>query len=273
MYRLNKANTEYVLVIPRKLKENIDQTGKIKATSEYNGWTLKKLFLLPENIVYLRDELAQVLVNEKFVNDKMVPDIQYTANFLVSQFRENLYKIFYTINTLVEQYPIPKFEDLPYNLPILQLSELNKAFINTTSLTYINKPEILVPDFDRIDPDTLVKKFGQYDYDSSSWVNGWKPEDLFVNNAENRKSPYWTSYRVALDGQGNDKTGVNNIYDRPVYNNAKNGRFPYWQVTPQHRHYDRDNQDMTYNYGGIADNAVQTNRGYDMTALKTKSTY
>jgi hypothetical protein len=271
MYRLNKANTEYVLVIPRKLRENIDKNGNIVATSVYNGWVLKKLFFLPENIAYLRDELAQVLINKKYVEDKLLPDSKYSADFIISKFKENLYKIFYTINTAVENYPIPKFEDLQYDMPILQLSELNKNFINTVSLTYINNPSTLVPDFDRIDPDTLVEKFGQYDYDSSSWVNGWKPEDLFLNNAENRKSPYWTPYSVNLDGSGNDKTGVNNIYDRPIYGNR--GRFPYWQVTPQHRHYDRDNQDMTYNYGGIADNAVQTTRGYDMTSLRTKPTY
>ena len=271
MYRLNKANTEYVLIIPKTLKENIDKDGNIKATSMYNGWSLKKLFLIPQNIDYLRDELAQVLVNKKFVSDKMTPDSKYSADFIVSQFGENLYKIFFTIRTLVEGYPIPKFEDLPYKMPILQLSELNKAFINTTALTYINKPEILVPDFDRIDPDTLVKKVGQYDYDSSSWVNGWKAEDLFMNNEQNRKSPYWTPYEVSLDGNGNYKTGVNNIYDRPVY--GSRGKFPVWQVTPQHRHYDRENQEMTYNYGAIADYSVQTNRGYDMTALRTKPSY
>lgn len=75
-----------------------------------------------------------------------------------------------------------------------------------------------------------------------------------------------------LDGPG-PQAGNKYMYDH--YGNKgfrRGGTFPVWQHTVQRRHYDRDN-DEGLAEGGTSDRRTQRTRGYDMTALTTKSTF
>lgn len=202
---------------------------------------------------------------------------------------------------MVECHQIPFNEDLGILNPIQQLHFVNLDFLVKSSSNLIQNPQNLMPHLGRINSDTNKYETAENDYDASSYSDGtWHPEHLFTNNSRNRNNPYWIPLEVNIYSDPDTDESPGHKYNSIIYNRGtkeyyesntdyngnpkgrinssrKNketsfGQFPLWQTSPNKRFYDHDNTGGLRD-GGLNDRRVQRPHGYNMAALRGKSSY
>lgn len=280
-------------IIPPEIRKDINHhSGFLDPDSRFAGATLKGLFRSPANLSYLSRELYALLTHPAYVyknlgdndvdphkhderkfNNRSRDIARERTIMLIAQFKKSKTQIDEMIEDLVESHVLPYRDEVTSANPVQQLSVVNQDFLIKTSRNIIQTPDTLFSDVYAVDPDTGSKKRGEWDYDASSWSDGtWHPEHLFTNSERNRENPYWVPMSVEWNANP-EATGLGHRYNNPVY--AQNGRqsqFPGWRTAIQRHHYDRDNTEG-FREGRGGDRRTQGSRGFDMSALVTRSTY
>lgn len=288
-------------------------SGYISHNSPFSKKTSKGLFLSAENESFLSDELYKLLNNDNFVNsvyDNL--DASTVMTNPVGMFADKRKELKTAISDYIWNYKLPYREEVAVKNPVIELHLINKKFLINTSETFIKSPQMLIHDIYDYDPETKTKMVGNYSYGSASYADGtWHPEHLFTENGSNRNTPYWTPRSVTFDsnppgGPFSRKTTLRNrnnehltdyepdpdypflergqkyaagsgpgnqyMYDSYGDNGfSGGGLFPRWQYSMNDRPYDRSSEGLRE--GGAGDRRTQSTRGYDMSALLSKSTY
>lgn len=266
MYRSELMVKPIRLIIPEQYRQDINpHDGRFYSKSPYYNCSIRKLFMDRINYEYVFKELVLMIRNKKFVFDNM-PDAITNRDMVANMLAEKITDIQPLLYKWMEDNKVQNWESTKYNNVPYQLSEMNRDFVLQHAAIICQTPQIVVADIDRINPDSGEIEYGESDYDPSSYFGGtWRPEDLFMNTANNRNSGhYWRPYAYGVDITP-AAAGVNNVYNRDIY--GFKSRFPTWQTSVQRRNYDRDQEDMTNGQGAITDYAVQGTKGYDMRAL------
>ena len=250
-----------ILVVPSEYKKHLNPIdGYFLSDSQYKGCTLKKLFWNTVNKKYLVTQITSLITSVKYLTDTVSND-HTNIPMLQQMLITNAKKLNTYISDWVETYPLPYAEDMNSDNPVEILHSINLEFIKERAELIVNKPDILIYDYNRINPDTGIQEYAEHDYDASSYADGvWRPEDLFANTARNRANPYWVPMNVEFDSSP-EATGVGHKYNNKGYNHQ--GQFPAWQKNK--RHYDRDSEEF---HTARTEERAQRTRGYDMSAIK-----
>lgn len=288
------------LLIPEEFRKSINKySGYLSTESKYRNKNLKGLFRTVENQKYLVQGLFNLITHPDYVeknlplptedyrdyegygirtgynNDGESSIVPNKVNHLISAFKTKKKFLEDNIEDLIEMTEIPYKEDIIVSNPIQQLHILNKSFLLKTSKNIVQNPEMLVPRFNAINPETGADESNiEWDYTSESYADGvWKPEHLFTNSNRNRDNPYWIPLEVNYYANS-DSTGPGHRYYSKQYSTTQRTRsqFPRWQSSVDDRPQEREANE-SLREGGISDRRVQRNRGYNMTALVSKSTY
>jgi len=300
-----------VLIVPPELKADVNpSSGFLSPDSPFAGKNAYGLFLSPPNQAYLARELAALLGNLRFVGATLAqaplssglddaaaptpfaqldrPAQKARASLLVSAFHQQGAFLRDRIYSLMREFygPLngPHREDSSVANPLLQLHLQNRQFLLETARNLVLSPEQVVPGWLDINPETGRVERPEYDYSAASWQDGtWHPEHLFSQSARNRNNPYWVPLSVDFDSRaGTHARGPGHRFNSPVYGTVPGARdeagdpatfsqFPRWQWSADYRAYSGDQSALRE--GGSGDRRVQRPRGYDMTALTSKSTY
>jgi hypothetical protein len=299
------------LLIPDQYKTQINKySGHFHSKSVYAKKNLKGLFRDPANLRYLCGGLYKLITNVTYVQKNIPVGVQdyndyqgggYATGFnntnqellnkktalLVAAFsRPSVAKfLLHNIQDLIEQTDIPYPEDIVVVNPVQQLHALNKSFLVKTSKNIIQSPEMLLPGFNSINPETgKYEGNTEYDFNCESYADGvWRPETLFTNSNRNRNTPYWTetevNYYSDADGvngfaDGSDQNKLGHRYYSPEYSHSQRTRsqFPRWQYSVDYHRQDHTDPG-SLREGGDSDRRTQRPRGYDMSHLTSKSTY
>jgi hypothetical protein len=290
------------LLVPPEVSRDINRySGFLSSKSKFSQKNLKALFRCPENLRYLAKGLYNLITNPWYVgrnsplptedyrdyagfgirtgfNNNGDPDASITAsnmNRLITAFKSRKDFLEENIEDLVEMTEIPYAEDIVVSNPIQQLHFLNRDFLLKTSRNIIQSPEMLIPRFHAINPETGEDESHiEYDYTSESYSDGvWHPEHLFTNSQRNHNNPYWVPLEVNYYANDNSK-GPGHRYYSGQYSATKRTRsqFPRWQYSVDDAPLEKDVNE-TLREGGISDRRTQRNRGYNMMNLVSKSTY
>ena len=190
------------LLIPEVIIRSINpHSGFINSSSEFGGKTVKGLFLLQQNEKFLVQSIYNLLVSKEYVQD--VIEIDGTSKqslTLVESFKPLRPIIAERIRVLIESWQLPHREDHATRNPVQQLAMVNQEFIFTTSRTFIQSPDMLVPNYYDIDPLSGQVDAPEWDYGTASWADGtWHPEHLFTQSKRNRANVYWVPVNVTWD--------------------------------------------------------------------------
>jgi hypothetical protein len=270
------------MLLPNIIKKDINShSGYLSPRSIYSGKNLKGLFRLNENRLYLTNTIFMVITDIQFIelhadtrNHKYLREQLLGCRKLIGECMQDL----------IETQVLPYDEDIQVDNPVVQLHHLNKSFIQQTSLNFIQNPDAILPRYYAINPDTGAdESSSEYGYNAESYSDGtWHPEHLFTNSARNKDNPYWIPLQVSFVS-GPEETGLGHrYYDKDMSSRSRTGavysksqrtrsQFPRWQDAGARRQYETDQADSFREIRG--ERRVQTNRGYDMTALIGRSTY
>lgn len=282
-------------VIPPEIRKDINKySGFIDPDSKYAGMTMKGLFRCPANVQYLSKELYSLLTHPGYVlknlgdndndyhlgitegrkfNNRSHGIAQQRAALLIKKFKQSQSLLNAMMEDMIEAHPLPPREDLTVSNPVQQLHQVNMDFLLKSSHNIIQSPDTLIADVYATNPDTGTTKRANWDYDASSWSDGtWHPEHLFTNSERNRDNPYWVPLSIERDSDS-QATGVGHRYNSSVYaQNNRQSQFPGWRTAIQHRAYERNNTEG-FREGAGGDRRTQGTRGFDMSALVSRSTY
>lgn len=303
------------LLIPPEFNLQVNKySGYISPRSPYAKKTLKGLFHSPENERYLARQLYILITNPTFVErhtsqpseDYMDLDGWSHTGFgngvelearrvqrLCDTFRGKAAFLAQNIDQFIDMHPLPYSEDLFVANPIMQLHDVNRAFLLKTAQNIIQNPTMIEPRFFAINDETGQSESEiEWDYTSESYSSGvWCPEHLFSNSKRNRYNPPWRpvdvnfysdptstglghkyynkwNFNLPRDKKGRDITGTVNAYSASMHTRSQ---FPRWQDAGSDRAYDYDNYETLKEYN--ADRRVQRPHGYNMSALVSRSTY
>lgn len=258
-------------LIPGELYKQITKSGYFRNDSPYRNTPLKGLFLSPPNEKYLQDGVYRMVTNKEYV------DMHGVGNkaLILKGFRANEALIKDSVRDLMDMHVLPHSEDLFVASPVQQLNLVNRDFLVKTTRNMLSSPDMIIPDFYGINPETGAdERETNWDYGASSYADGtWHPEHLFTNSERNRKNLYWVPEEINYDARP-EATGLGHRYNSPVYARTPRTRsqFPRWQYSVDHRNYDRHNGESLAE-GGISDRRVQRPSGYNTANLRYKSTY
>ena len=134
------------------------------------GYSLRKLYLEPENIRYVKVQVLYAL--KKMTNFKITMcQLKFLDDYMFYQ----------------------KLKESDESI-LLQLHRANKEVILSTANQISSEPNMIDEKYD--------KEFGimprkNYEYSEYSFRGGsWHPEDLFMENIPNRKTNYWDDREV-----------------------------------------------------------------------------
>lgn len=223
------------LLIPKVFIDDISQrSGFIAKGTKFGDKTLKGLFMTPENVKYLGQELYSLIVNPKYVafvlsrpenagtyheqsdwayaQSRMRDNITTQAARLVKIFNGRQKFISELIPDLINSNPkdfwINDFftEDYGINNPVQQLHHLNKKFLETNASGIILQPDMIDEHYFHRNPDLgnlgldAAPEYTEYAYGAASYSDGtWHPEHLFTENARNRSTSYWVPREISFD--------------------------------------------------------------------------
>ncbi|MEM3062011.1 MAG: hypothetical protein QW303_00505 [Nitrososphaerota archaeon] len=255
-----------MLCIPQELKA--DLIGDcLRLNSRFYGCTLKKLFQMPENLRFLTNQIYKLITNPEFIGRHITTN--YSTEQLLELFLGKKKILKKNMWDFVSSFQHPHCEDLDINNTIYQLHQINKRFIYETAISIIASPFLL----DSPGCKNFENSKAEWDYDESSWIDGWHPEHLFTNSSRNRKAGYWFPWS-GLPGTYFDSNpeaqGLGHRYNRKVYHENEFNQFPRWQDL--RRQVERDINE-SLREGGISDRRVLRPSGYNMSSLRNKSTY
>jgi len=284
------------------MRADINQfSGYLSQKSKYKNKNLKGLFRTIENQRYLIGGLYNLITHPVYVqrnlplptedygdyegygirtgfNNDGSPQNELTLNkthLLISAFKKKKKFLEDNMEELIEMTDIPYKEDIVVSNPVQQLHLLNKDFLLKTSKNIIQNPEMLVPRFTAINPETGADESNiEYDYTCESYADGvWRPESLFMNSKRNRDSPAWIPLETNYYSN-DDSSGPGHRYYSKQYATTQRtkSQFPRWQYSVDDTPLEREVNE-SLREGGISDRRVQRNRGYNMSALVSKSTY
>lgn len=277
------------MLIPKAIAKDVNPySGYISKGSPFYGKNVWALFLTNENKVFLSKALYRLLTNPQYIiRRKGDPYLAIRLRKLQPLMKD-------VVGAAMETYDLPfdNSELLSHNV-VKQLAISNREFLVKMSELYIKTPELLSKElyyeiYD-VNPDTGQKEDDIYSkYTAKSYVNGWKPEDLFLNNAVEKNQEWKLQLEFQEDpsrrwGRSLEAKGYNPYWEPYETTHVTNPRaprkreesgIPFWRITPHHRHYDRDSSDGLRE-GGDSDRRVQdwTPGYYDMTALQELPSY
>lgn len=228
-----------MLVVPRVRFDNIDSSS------------VEFLFLSKENELFLAEELAKML-NAYNQNERVSVLCKKIAKNTDAVIKQRLYSA--APKSLAYKWETKQADVLTL------LSNHNKAFLLEIYKNIITNPSSWDENF---------YSHADWNYSESSWVEGWKPEDLFLSSKKNRENGYWKDFEagVPVNFGSNDQVFDNRInmrYKSSAYSQKYNGIIPTWQGK-RSRPY--ENTAEGFQNLGHEDRRVQGNRGYDMSSF------
>jgi hypothetical protein len=241
------------LVIPPEFRDRL--SSSMFLTGQFRNHTLKALFMSPENVRYLGNELMATLSHPTYILHNipqmdnaetdsdlpdqtvdraaaspgfaaMVPEVRREqVRRLMVMFRQNETLIRDMVPALIRAHDNPLirdyYQDQTIPNPILLLSQQNLELIQHAGKNFIQSPEQIDPSMARFSPDTgRIESTHEYDYGAESWADGtWHPEHLFSNNQRNRENPYWVPLEVSVQSQSGMRLAAipGHKYDSPLY--------------------------------------------------------
>jgi hypothetical protein len=211
------------LLVPPEFARAVNKySGYIGASSPHAKKNLKGLFLSPENRRYLARQVYLLITHEEFVRRNIYDLVgreiaSNTVKLRLMTFRTKRQFLEQCIPQMMEVHVLPYAEEIMINNPVMQLHRVNNDFMLNTARNIIQNPDMLVPRFYDINPETGVDESQtEYDFTSASYADGtWHPEHLFTNSAANKRSGYWTPLDVSFYTD-DDNTGLGHKY----YNNG-----------------------------------------------------
>lgn len=308
------------LLIPPEFNVQVNKySGYISPRSPYAKKTLKGLFYSPENERYLAQQLYILITNPTFVERHTSQPSEdyrdyngwgYRTGFgngieldarrvqrLCATFRDKAAFLAQNIDQFLDMHPLPYSEDLFVANPIMQLHDVNRAFLLKTAQNIIQNPTMIEPRFFAINDETGQDESEiEFNYTSESYADGvWHPEHLFTNSKRNRYNPPWQpvdvnfytdpdsvglchryynkwNFDLPINQSDRKKRGISGTVNAYAHSQRTRSQFPRWQDAGSNRAYDYDNYE-TLVEGGSSDRRVQRPHGYNMSALVSRSTY
>lgn len=302
-----------VTVIPPAIRRDINvHSGYLGPKSRYYDMELKALFKCPVNIEYLGNELCMLLAHPAFIKDNLGEGDRTPAKArrLMLEFVKGRGKIRNMMQEMVEGYKLPFPEDFSIMNPVAQLAQVNLEFLKEMGAAIVMSPQMICSFADRIDPDTGIVAYADADYDASSYAGGtWKPEDLFLNTAENRGTSVWSPVEVNFVSGPDAERGPGHRYQGDVYHGSRAGaslkaqtydsqtrpdrrsinrdgvqpasgpqkyqneQFPRWQAAGANRPYERSTVYNQQTMNGDQERRVLGTGSYDMSRLMARPSY
>ena len=182
---------------------------KIFKCSKYINTDIEKLWLHPENIKYNKIQITFA-----------VKALQVSGSGLYDLLHNNI-GVLYFVDSYMSDFSVMEHNRLSiYALQphlqkkinrntVLALHDLNKNFILDTANEIIKNPNLINVDYN-YDLDTeRVVMFGTQNkiIDESAFIDGYKPENLFLNKNSAQWRPYEVKFNPWQRGPGNKYTG------------------------------------------------------------------
>lgn len=249
------------MFVPKIYLKHINPySGHLDPQCKYGNFNSHSLFLQPCNVEYLGNLTMILITNKKYVKS-IGGDIS-----LVHDFKKFGKSIKLNVMDLVEEFEFPRRSTLLTNNPIQQLSMINRDFSIKTAKEFISNFTLSCPQmYDKYHNRNNItgkKEDCLYaQYTAKSYADGvWRPEDLFLNTPLAKDNAWKVREVYAEDPKrrwGSNHSGI-----------------PFWNRTPQNRHYDRTNDEGLVE-GGRSDRRLQIPRGYGIyhEELANNSTY
>lgn len=228
-----------MLVVPRVRIDNWDSNS------------VEFLFLGKENELFLAEELEKML-NAYNQNEKIAVLCKKIAKNTDAVIKQRIYN--FAPKSLGYKWETKKSNVLTL------LSNHNKSFLLEIYKNIITNPSSWDKNF---------YAHEDWNYSESSWIEGWKPEDLFLSSKKNRANGYWKDFEVGtpVNFGSNDQVFDNRVnmrYKSSAYSQKYNGMIPSWQGK-RSRPY--ENTAEGFQNLGNEDRRVQRNKGYDMSSF------
>jgi hypothetical protein len=284
------------LLIPTEFAREINTySNYFNSKSKWAGKTTKALFRSPPNLRYLSKGLYDLITHPLHIKKNMPTSVMQESNtnvrftgphdsegiiknkatHMANGFRNSQKFLDANIEELVEMHPLPYLEDMIVENPIQQLHLINRDFLLKSSRNIIQCPEMIMPRFFAINPETGADESKvEYDYTSESYADGtWHPEHLFTNSQRNHANPYWIPVETSFYTDPDEKGPGHRYYSKQYAATQRTrSQFPRWQYSAEDTPLETD-IDEALREGGHSDRRVQRNRGYNMSSLVYKSTY